>query len=198
MYKHDAMLHLVWTVATADKADKAESNVSKEEDKYLDSIREYEGIKIDWNYFNAKRKHLGYNRERIIDEACKAIRGCGLDWKIKAMRYMWEMSNVSYETAGYKTSNKEYDLIKRAQNELGFEDINQWISVGKIVRHSALISKAEALFHLMWIIAICDKADDWTVKWSTIEEDAYWYKVEKAEKINIDIDKFNEVRKKLN
>ena len=97
MYKHDAMLHLVWTVATADKADNANASASTEEDKYLDSIREYEGIKIDWNDFNAKRKHLGGNRERIIDEACKALRGCGLDWKIKAMRYMSEMADVSYE-----------------------------------------------------------------------------------------------------
>jgi hypothetical protein len=70
MYKHDALLHMVWCVATADRKPGEDKSVTPEEDSFLDTVRKTEGIKIDWDDFNAKRKHLGYDKEVIIDEAC--------------------------------------------------------------------------------------------------------------------------------
>ena len=35
MYKHDAMLHIVWSVATIDKKSGEEKTVTPEEDNYL-------------------------------------------------------------------------------------------------------------------------------------------------------------------
>jgi fructose-specific phosphotransferase system component IIB len=123
MYKHDALLHLVWTIAVADGAPGAEKNVTPEEDSYLDTVRKQEGIKIDWDDFNAKRKSLNYNRERIIDEACKALRGCGKDWKIKCLGYMQRMAWVSQEDdLENNMSDKEWSLVLRAQKELGLTD----------------------------------------------------------------------------
>jgi hypothetical protein len=123
MYKHDALLHLVWTVAVADGAPGTEKNVTPEEDSYLDTVRKQEGIKIDWDDFNAKRKSLDYNRERIIDEACKALRGCGKDWKIKCIGYMQRMGWVSQEDdLENNMSDKEWALVLRAQKELGLTD----------------------------------------------------------------------------
>ncbi len=123
MYKHDALLHLVWTVAVADGATGAENNVTTEEDSYLNTVRKQEGIKIDWDDFNAKRKSLDYNRERIIDEACKALRGCGKDWKIKCIGYMQRMGWVSQEDdLENNMSDKEWALVLRAQKELELTD----------------------------------------------------------------------------
>ena len=56
MYKHDALLHLVWSVATCDKKDGADLYVTPEENKYLNVIRSKEGINIDWADFDTKRK----------------------------------------------------------------------------------------------------------------------------------------------
>ncbi len=120
MYKNDALLHLVWCVATADKGFGAEKNVTPEEDSYLDTVRKTEKINIDWDDFNAKRKSLDYNRERIIDEACKALRGCGKEWKIKALGYMQRMGWVSQEDdLENNMSDKEWALILKAQEALG-------------------------------------------------------------------------------
>ena len=127
MYKNDALLHLVWTVAVVDNSPDAEKSVTPEEDSYLDTVRKQEGINIVWADFNAKRKSLEHNRERIIDEACKALRGCGKDWKIKCIGYMKRMGWISNE-GGYKDdieqniSEKEWALILRAQRELGLTD----------------------------------------------------------------------------
>jgi hypothetical protein len=123
MYKHDALLHLVWCVATGDGAPGAEKNVTPEEDSYLDTVRKQEGIQIDWADFNAKRKSLDYSRTRIIDEACKALRGCGKDWKIKCIGYMQRMGWVSQEDdLNNNMSDKEWELVIRAQRELGLTD----------------------------------------------------------------------------
>jgi len=123
MYKHDAMLHMVWCVATADKKSGEEKIVTPEEDSYLNTVRKTEGINIDWDDFNAKRKHLGYDRELIIDEACKALRGCGRDWKIKCLGYMKKMGWVSQEDdLENDMSDKEWKLVLRAQRALGLTD----------------------------------------------------------------------------
>lgn len=120
MYKHDTMLHLVWTFALADGVPGAEKNETPEEDSYLDTVRKQEGIKIDWDDFNAKRKSLNYNRERIIDKACKALRGCAKDWKIKCIGYMQRMGWMSQEDElENNMSDKEWALVLSAQKELG-------------------------------------------------------------------------------
>ena len=36
---------------------------------------------MNWTDFNERRKSLG-SRERIIDEACKTLRGCGKEWRL--------------------------------------------------------------------------------------------------------------------
>jgi hypothetical protein len=125
MYKHDAMLHMVWCIAQADKTWDGYSNTSTitpEEDKYLDTVRKKEGITIDWDDFNAKRKRLG-SKENIIDEACKALRGCGKEWKIKSLGYMMRMGGISEEdNPDNNLGSKEWNLVLRAQKELGLSD----------------------------------------------------------------------------
>ena len=123
MYKNDALLHLVWSVATCDQKDGADSSVTPEEDKYLDIIRSKEGINIDWADFNAKRKSLGSDRKVINHEACKALRGCGEDWKIKCLGYMKKMAWISQENdLENNIGDKEWELILHAQKELGLTD----------------------------------------------------------------------------
>lgn len=135
MYKHDALLHLVWCVATSDKAVGNDKSVTPEEDSYLDTVRKFEGINIIWDDFNAKRKSLDYNKEKIIDEACKAIRGCGKDWKIKTLGYMQRMSWVSQEDdLENNMSDKEWTLVLRAQKELGLSDEDRKNSYQKLPR----------------------------------------------------------------
>lgn len=83
--KNEAMLHLIWLVACADKEDESylkkffntvidkagateyielfgySANnpfVSKEENDFLDSIRNIEKINLSWNDFNATRTRL--------------------------------------------------------------------------------------------------------------------------------------------
>ena len=139
MYKNDALLHLVWTVATCSKERGKESSVTPEEAAYLKLIRKTENITIDWSDFNAKRKELG-SLEIIIDEACKALRGCGKEWRIKCVGYMKRMAWVSWEGAyiddhpnlqdafrstsleKQNISDAEWKLILRAQKELGLTD----------------------------------------------------------------------------
>ena len=127
MYKHDALLHILWSLAQVNIKVGGVSefgNATPEENSYINLVRENENINIDWEDFGAKRISLGSDSERIIDEACKALRGCGKDWKIKTLGYMYRMAWVSNE-GGYKddleqnVSEKEWALILRAQEALG-------------------------------------------------------------------------------
>jgi len=198
MYKNDAMLHLVWTIAQADQTPGNEKSVTKQEDSYLDIIRNHEEIKIDWDDFNAKRKHLRYDREVIIDEACKAIRGCGLEWKIKCLGYMKRMAWVSQEDdLENNMSDKEWSLIKRAQRELGVSDDDFNGAAKGLPMHKKLMTEKEALMHLIWSIATIDKKEGAESNASP-EENSYFEKVEKTEKVVMDYDSFNALRKKLN
>jgi hypothetical protein len=123
MYKHDALLHLVWSVATCDKKDGEESSITPEEDKYLDIIRETEQIKIVWSDFNDKRAALGWDRKVINHEACKALRGCGKEWRIKCLGYMKKMAWISRENdLENNMSDEEWALILHAQEELQLSD----------------------------------------------------------------------------
>jgi len=122
MYKLDAMLHIVWVMAVEDRKDGSDKWATPEEDNYLDTIRKAENINIDWTDFNAKRKELG-SGEKIIDEACKALRSCGKDWRIKTMGYMQRMGWVSQEDdLENNMSDKEWALVLRAQEALGLTD----------------------------------------------------------------------------
>jgi len=122
MYKHDAMLHIVWVMAVEDRKEGTEKWATPEEDSYLDTIRKAENINILWADFNAKREELG-SGEKIIDEACKALRGCGKDWKIKTLGYMQRMGWVSQEDdLENNMSDKEWSLVLRAQKALGLTD----------------------------------------------------------------------------
>ena len=123
MYKNDAMLHLVWLVATGNGAPGDENKVAPEENSYINRVRELEGINIDWEVFSAKRKELGFDRERIIQEACKALRGCGKDWRIKTVGYMHRMGWTAREDdPNNKLSDIEFNLILKVQKELGLTD----------------------------------------------------------------------------
>ena len=122
LHKQTALLHLTWCVATCDGAPGAEKNVTPEEDRYLDLIRKEEDIDIDWDDFNAKRKSLNGNEE-IIAEACKALRMCGMDWRIKCLGYMKRMAWVSQETdLENNMSDEEWELILSAQRKLKISD----------------------------------------------------------------------------
>ena len=156
MYKHDALLHLVWTVAICSKERGMEKWATPEEDAYLELIRKTENITIDWGDFNAKRKELGWQREIIIDEACKALRGCGKEWRIKCVGYMKRMAWVSWEGAyiddepmfqdafrstmleKQNISDAEWKLILRAQKELGLTD-NERENAHKVITHDLLL-----------------------------------------------------------
>ncbi len=122
MYKQDAMLHIVWVMAVEDRKEGAEKWATPEENSYLDAIRKVENIDISWAEFNAKRKELG-SGEKIIDEACKALRGCGKDWKMKTLGYMQRMAWVSQEDdLENNMSDKEWSMVLRVQNALGLSD----------------------------------------------------------------------------
>ena len=127
MYKHDALLHLLWSLAqvnikTGEVSEFDEA--TSEENSYINSVRANENIIIDWKDFGAKRISLGSDDEKIIDEACKALRGCGKDWKIKTIGYMYRMACVSNE-GGFgddleqNVSEKEWNLILRVNEALG-------------------------------------------------------------------------------
>jgi hypothetical protein len=119
MNKNDAMLHLIWTVAIADKKAGEISTITPEENNYLEVVCKKENIIIDWDDFNAKRKSLDYNKERIIDESCEALQDCDKDWKIRCLGYMQRMAWISREDdLENNMSDKEWSMILRAQKEL--------------------------------------------------------------------------------
>ena len=53
MYKHDALLHLVWSIAKADEpiTNVWSTQVSDEEVEYFDRIQKAEGIEINFSDF---------------------------------------------------------------------------------------------------------------------------------------------------
>ena len=124
MYKHDAFLHLLWALAEADtdKDDNLYDGVSSLEDEYYEKIKNAEDITISFSDMAAKRKELGYDRERIINEALKATNGCGREWRAKVYGYMWRMALKSWEGEFYddwsanNVSKNEYALIKQARS----------------------------------------------------------------------------------
>jgi len=106
MYKHDALLHLVYAIAKADEpiTNVWVNEVSEEEYEYFKKIRQAEGIEINFSDFIDKRIDL--RSDSIFEEALKAINGCGKEWKIKAVIYMTRMACKSWEGRYLKDGSK--------------------------------------------------------------------------------------------
>jgi hypothetical protein len=132
MYKHDALLHLVWAIAKADEpiTNVWSSQVSNEEKEYWDKIKKAEGIEINLSDFIDKRISLSkkYGWDSIIEEALKATNGCGKEWKAKAIVYMIRMACKSWE-GRYKDdgdkldiSANEYAIYNKAREYFGLTD----------------------------------------------------------------------------
>ena len=132
MYKHDALMHLVYIVAKADApiTNEWSSEVSNEEIEYFDKIKKAEGISLDFSDFIDKRISLGKKDgwDSILEEALKATNGCGRAWRTKVYGYMWRMALKSWEgeySSGgdkSKVSDNEYAIIKRARNYFKITD----------------------------------------------------------------------------
>ena len=126
MYKHDALLHLLWAVAQADgtSGDEKYGDVSSVEDEYYEKVKKAEGINISFFEIRDKREELraSIGNDGIITEALKATNGCGRAWRTKVYGYMWRMALKSWEGEYYsdgdksKVSVKEMAIIKRARN----------------------------------------------------------------------------------
>lgn len=132
MYKHDALLHLLWSVACADSTsdDEKYGAVSTAEDEYYEKVKKAEGINISFEEIADKRKALrkSIGSEGIINEALKATNGCGREWRTKVYGYMWRMALKSWEGEYYsdgdkaKVSDNEYAIIKRARAYFGITE----------------------------------------------------------------------------
>jgi len=132
MYKHDALLHLVYAIAKADEpiTNVWVNEVSEEEYEYFEKIRKAEGIEINFSDFIDKRTSLRkkYGSDSIIEEALKATNGCGKEWKIKAVIYMTRMACRSwegrYDSDGDKLdiSTNEYAMYNKAKEYFRLTD----------------------------------------------------------------------------
>jgi len=133
MYKHDALLHLLWAVATADTTSddqKFGNAVSSLEDEYYEKVNKAEGIDIPFSEIVLKRTALrdsiGY--DGIIKEALKATNSCGKEWKAKVIVYMIKMSHKSwggdYQVNGEKIniSDSEWKIITKAKKYFGLTE----------------------------------------------------------------------------
>ena len=132
MYKHDALLHLLETVADASpsKHDKWAANVSNAERDYFKKVKEAEGITLDYSEFCNKRIELidKYGYDSILLEALKATNGCSRDWRTKAYGYMWRMAMESWDGQYYSDGDKrdvskeERAIIDKAREYFGITD----------------------------------------------------------------------------
>ncbi len=144
MYKHDALLHLLWAVASADLTsdDEKYGAVSSVEDEYYEKVKKAEGINISFGEIADKRSALRetIGSDGIINEALKATNGCGREWRTKVYGYMWRMALKSWEgeynSDGDKSSvsDNEYAIIKRAKVYFGIteEEDDKAIALTKV------------------------------------------------------------------
>jgi hypothetical protein len=141
MYKHDALLHLLWSVASADATsdDEKYGAVSNAEDEYYEKVKKAEGINISFGEIADKRKALrnSIGSEGIINEALKATNGCGREWRTKVYGYMWRMALKSGEHASVGETNvspREYAILKKAKAYFGIteEEDAKCISLTKV------------------------------------------------------------------
>ena len=132
MYKHEALLNLIWCVADADKSESDEwvGEVSNAEYEYFEAIKAAEGIEIEFDAFIDKRMAIreAKNSEAIFEEALKATNGCGREWRTKAYGYMWRMALKSWEGQFYndgslrEASVNEKALLNQAREYFGLTD----------------------------------------------------------------------------
>ena len=132
MYKHDALLHLLETIADASPNDHDQwsGNMSNEERAYFKKVQEAEGIELSYSDFIDKRIELihKYGYDSIFDEALKATNGCGRDWRAKAYGYMWRMALKSWDGEFYDdgeaadVSDAEFALITKAKRYFALTD----------------------------------------------------------------------------
>ena len=132
MYKHDALLHLLWAMAKADATldDEKYVAVSSAEDDYYEKVRDAEGIDISFSEIADKRKALRntIGSEGIINEALKATNGCSCEWRTRVYGYMWRMALKSWEGEYYsdgdkrKVSVNEKALINKARDYFGISE----------------------------------------------------------------------------
>jgi hypothetical protein len=132
MYKHDALLHLLWAVATADTTSddqKFGETVSSLEDEYYEKVKKAEGIDISFTEIADKRAALRktIGSDGIINEALKATNGCSKEWKAKVIVYMIMMSNKSWggryvDGEKLNISESESAIYNRAREVFGLTD----------------------------------------------------------------------------
>lgn len=144
MYKHDALLHLLWAVASADATsdDEKYGAVSSAEDDYYEKVKAAEGINISFGEISDKREALRdtIGSEGIINEALKATNGCSREWRTKVYGYMWLMALKSWEGEYYsdgdqrKVSVNEKALINKARDYFGIteEEDDKCIELTKV------------------------------------------------------------------
>ena len=132
MYKHEALLHLLETVADASPSnhDKWAANVSNAEREYFKKVQNAEGITLNYGDFIVKRIELREKSgsDSIFIEALKATNGCGREWRVKAFGYMWRMALESWDGEYYsdgdkrEVSREEKELIDRAKEYFGITE----------------------------------------------------------------------------
>ena len=144
MYKHEALLNLIWCVADADKSESDEwvGEVSNAEYEYFEAIKAAEGIEIEFDAFIDKRMAIreAKNSEAIFEEALKATNGCGREWRTKAYGYMWRMAIKSWEGRIFEDGQKrevsvnEMALLDQAREYFGLteEEDSKSISLTKV------------------------------------------------------------------
>jgi len=125
MYKHDALLHLLWQVAISDYT--GSDLVADIEDEYYEKVKKAEGITISFSEINDKMNELlpEIGKDGIINEALKATNGCGREWRTKVYGYMWRMALKSGDYDKFTGSNvttNEYALIKKAGKYFGITE----------------------------------------------------------------------------
>jgi hypothetical protein len=144
MYKHDALLHLLWAVAKADstEGDELYGAVSTAEDAYYEKVKKAEGIDISFTEIKEKRRKLiaEIGNDGIIEEALKATNGCSREWRTKVYGYLWLMALKSWEGQFYKDGDKrkvsvnEKAIINRAKEYFGIteEEDSKCIELAKV------------------------------------------------------------------
>jgi hypothetical protein len=144
MYKHDALLHLLWIVATANTTtdDEKYGAVSSVEDEYYEKVKKAEGINISFSEIRDKRNFLreSIGTNGILNEALKATNGCGREWRTKVYGYMWRMALKSWESEYYNdgdqrlVSKDETTIINKARKYFGIteEEDEKCISLTKV------------------------------------------------------------------
>jgi hypothetical protein len=144
MYKHEALLNLIWCVADADKSasDEWVGEVSNAEINYFNAIKAAEGIEIEYDAFMDKRFEimLHMDLDAVFIEALKATNGCAREWRVKAYGYMWRMALKSWEGQYSTTGNERYvsvnekALLDQAREYFGItpNEDEQCISLTKV------------------------------------------------------------------